>query len=708
MLHATAVVLGYAVLAVWLYHPLFADPTRAVFGPAILAVDIKFHIWTMAWSWHALTSDPLSLFDANIFHPFRLSLAGSEHTLGHLPIFGPIYAVSGNPVLAFQLNCLLNLALCGAAMYALLRHWRAPTAAALFGGFVYAFSPIRGVGHPQLIAGQYLPLALLFFDRVLIDTRARYAVGLFVCVALQMLTSYYVAYMTIFAIAGYAAGVAWATRGRIAPRGAVFIAVALAAAGAAIAALSLPYLRVKELGIVPEQEAELIWRGSAGLWQNFLLPPIAVRKWGFRWEQGLSVYLGLLPLGCAAAVLFRQRAPAEGATRWAPAGLLGVAVVSYLMALGPSLRLGSWQVPLPCSLALAVIPGFSSMRVPSRFGLALMAGVAGLAGLGFGRLLCRIHDTRWRRVVGAGSLLALTLGTAAEYDLLRPRIKVHRLRAGADLPPVYRALAEAPPGPVLEIPTAALNPMAGTDYMLYSTYHWQRLLNGYSAYRPPTYFSVMALAALLPDGRATELLARLTGLRYVVVHLSNLPAGRRAAWEAPAGLQLIGSFESDRLFAVADPPPADLLPRFIDFTPSTRTVLGTPLEPLPPRARRGELRLDTPPPSEIFPGLPFPIELTITNRSDVTWPALVSAGTHAVRLAYRWESEDGTVAREVSNAAPLPYDVRPGESVRAVMDVIGFGPPGPRHLVLGLAQDGEWFPDPAGPIPVTITRRRRD
>jgi len=47
---------------------------------------------------HALVTDPIHLFDANAFHPARLALAGSDHLLGTLPVAGPVYWFTGNPV----------------------------------------------------------------------------------------------------------------------------------------------------------------------------------------------------------------------------------------------------------------------------------------------------------------------------------------------------------------------------------------------------------------------------------------------------------------------------------------------------------------------------------------------------------------------------------------------------------------------------------
>ncbi|MFQ5668418.1 MAG: hypothetical protein ACE5I7_18595, partial [Candidatus Binatia bacterium] len=257
-LEGFAVVAGYVGLTLWLLSPLFAHPTQEVVNPLaegtggwLSLPDVNLIMWVLAWDCHALATAPWRLFDANIFYPAPSALAGSEHMLGHLVIFGPVYGVSGNPVLANQINLLLSIALCGAAMYALLRHWGTPAAAALFGGFVYAFAPIRiyGTPHVHLLAGQYLPLALLFLDRTLTHESVRAALAFGAFLLLQMLCSYYLAYMTATALVGYAIGVACSTRMRLSRRGVTLVLAAAAVAGVLLTLVSLPYLAAKEIGV---------------------------------------------------------------------------------------------------------------------------------------------------------------------------------------------------------------------------------------------------------------------------------------------------------------------------------------------------------------------------------------------------------------------------------------------------------------------------
>jgi len=719
-LEGAAVVLGYGGLAFFLLYPLFAHPATTVIDPLeygplgwlLLTPDVTLVIWELAWGWHALTTAPWKFFDANNFYPAPSTLAGSEHLLGHLPIFGPIYAVSGNPVLANQLNAWLILALCGAAMYALLRHWGASRPAAVFGGFVYAFCPARayGTAHVYMTAGQYLPLALLFFDQTLTDQTVKAAAAFAAFLLLQMLCSYYWAFISIIALAGYGLGALVVGWRRFSTRGVLLIVGAGLVAGAVLALISLPYLRLKHLGIIPQYEQGSLFRwlvaASNGFWKNYLVPPIALRAWGYRLDSGLSFYIGVIPLGCALVAALPRRDAVDGAVRWAPAALLGLTLVSCLIARGPQVVIGKWTMSLPYAWFMHVVPGFSSMRAPGRFGLGVMLGIAGLAGLGFDRVLRRCHRGRIRTGLAALVVLGALFVTAADFDLLRFRPTVKTLPVGSNVPQVYQVLARNAPGPVLEIPAGSpagdLRAMATeSEYMFFSTFHWHPLLNGYSGYWPPSYAPVVALARALPNEHATEILTRTTGLRYVVVHLSKLTEAQQSRWIDPPGFELVGTFGQDRLFRVSGTLPADLLPALIDFSPRSRTVLGTPLVRLAESGRRATLTVAAPPAPTASPGQLVEVEVVVTNQSDATWPALASVGAHLVTLASRWEDGAGNVVSGSSGTTRLPYDLAPGESVRASVSTLAPGP-GAMRLIIGVAQDGAWFPDPLPPIPITV------
>ena len=102
--------LGYVLLTVLLTYPVSVAPaTRALAVDA----DANLFLWTLGWDVHALVSQPLSIFDANIYYPERLTLAYSENLLGSAIVAAPVIWLTANPVLAVNVVALLSCVLCG-------------------------------------------------------------------------------------------------------------------------------------------------------------------------------------------------------------------------------------------------------------------------------------------------------------------------------------------------------------------------------------------------------------------------------------------------------------------------------------------------------------------------------------------------------------------------------------------------------------------
>src|SRR5918992_6089665 len=76
-----------------------------VTNPATLSLndngDAQLNEWILAWVVHQLPRDPVHLFDANIFHPARASLAFSEPLILPAIMGAPVLWLGGSPVLAY-------------------------------------------------------------------------------------------------------------------------------------------------------------------------------------------------------------------------------------------------------------------------------------------------------------------------------------------------------------------------------------------------------------------------------------------------------------------------------------------------------------------------------------------------------------------------------------------------------------------------------
>ena len=162
----------YVALTFLLAYPLSVTAHRTL--PAD-DPDGHLFMWTLAWDAHAFVHQPLSIFDANIFHPNRNSLAYSENLIGSAIFVAPVLWLTANPVLAVNIVSLLSCVLCGLGAYVLGRRVGLSPAAAVLTGLVFAFSPPRFFRFSQLhlTAVQWIPFALASLHAYLEHGRPR-------------------------------------------------------------------------------------------------------------------------------------------------------------------------------------------------------------------------------------------------------------------------------------------------------------------------------------------------------------------------------------------------------------------------------------------------------------------------------------------------------------------------------------------------------
>ncbi len=107
-------------------------------------------------------------------------------------------------------------------------------------------------------------------------------------------------------------------------------------------------------------------------------------------------------------------------------------------------------------------------------------------------------------------------------------------------PPVYEFLARLPSGVVTEFPVPLKNAVPGPDarYTYMSTFHWQKLVNGYSGFYPPSYLRRLDGLQSFPDASSLEILRR-TGVSYVIVHLSSYKSEKQLVIDLQAHPALV-------------------------------------------------------------------------------------------------------------------------------------------------------------------------
>ncbi len=199
----------YTLLTLIMTYPLIFNLTNAV--PNDIG-DPLLNTWILAWNVHAWLTDPLNLFNANIFHPLPNTLAYSEHLSSAALLVLPILTFSAEPILAYNLSLLTSFPLASYGMYLLTLHWSGQRRAAFIGGIIFGFAPYRfaAIAHLQLLTFQWLPFALLFLDKIIAPKQPQYPAKSFrlyiafvIFLLLQIWASWYLALYSALIIGIY-------------------------------------------------------------------------------------------------------------------------------------------------------------------------------------------------------------------------------------------------------------------------------------------------------------------------------------------------------------------------------------------------------------------------------------------------------------------------------------------------------------------------
>ena len=306
--HTVVLYAAVAIVATW---PVARGLDRNVAGDL---GDPVLTMWVLGWN-----SDQLlailrgdfgrlaTYFDANIFHPAPLTLAYSEHFIPQAVQALPLFALTGNPILCYNLLFLSTFVLSGLGGFLLVRELTGDARAGFVGGLLFAFAPYRfpQTPHLQVLSSQWMPFALYGLRRYFTSINETGSAGrwrplLGACAALvvqNLSCGYYLMFFEPF-VAAYVLWEIWqrrAWRNR-----AIWLRLSAAAALVLILTLPLliPYLLAHESLGLERGSAELI-RYSADVYSYATASPQQA-IWGetaraFPQAEG-DLFPGLVPL----------------------------------------------------------------------------------------------------------------------------------------------------------------------------------------------------------------------------------------------------------------------------------------------------------------------------------------------------------------------------------------------------------------------------
>ena len=476
--------------------------------------DTVLHEWILAWVAHQLVSDPLRLFDANIFYPERHTLAYSDHLIVQSLMGAPLTWAGFSPVLVHNVVLIAGYALTGWTTALVVARWTGRGAAGLLSGSLVAFSAFTLTRLTQIqdLHFEFFPLVLLALDRLLVYGRVRDALALAGWYVLQSLTG---TYLMVFTAISIVAATLARPRDWLGARFAVVAPKAALAAAVAVAALTpflLPYLAAsREVGL--SRSLEETARYSAEL-TDYLAAAgtFHFEAWSRRFWQGNGLFPGLTALILAALAIGLGPGVRDRRIRM----VLAMGVVAFALSFGPAFPPYRWLYN--------VFPLLTGIRGAARLGQIVIAAVGILAGFGLAAILGRAPGR-------AAAPIAIAVILAANLEAFCAPINYTEYRG---IPEFYDALRQAGDNAVVvSMPFYASPQFHLNDrFMLASTRFWKPMLNGYSGFKPASFYkNVEALRSFPDEGSIAHL--RALGVTHVVVDGRNM---------APAALERLERF----------------------------------------------------------------------------------------------------------------------------------------------------------------------
>ena len=505
---AFAAALALAALLTW---PLVIRIDRA---SRLDNGDALWGIWAISWVARTLVVDPADVFDANIFHPHRGTLAVSEHFLLEGALAIPVYWATRNPILVYNVILLLALSVSAVGAYFLARRLCGDRLAAAAGAIAFAASPymMARLANIHLMMAWGFPFGLLALHRFVERRTIARGAAIGIVIVLQGLaTGYYGLFLGV--TIGFGAIYYCATR-RLWRDPWYWTGLTAGAAVALVLTLPvmIPYLQIQRAQRL-QRTLEQAALYSAD-WRAYLASPARAHAWLVRllgrWNEVLFPGFLTTALAFVGGRAWYRRVEARDTLLF----YVILAALALWASFGPAAGLYSFLYE--------IIPLFSFLRAPARFGVLVILALSMLAACGVAQLL--VSPRRSWRVAARAVCAALILELVA--------IPL-RLPVAQATPAPYTRLASLPRGAVICLPffTEASGYHRHTLYMFYSAYHWQPLVNGYSDYFPEDFKPNADRLAGFPSMESFEIL-RKKRARYVVVH-TNLynAAGRRRLQE---------------------------------------------------------------------------------------------------------------------------------------------------------------------------------
>jgi hypothetical protein len=651
----------YLALALWHFRAVLPAPATLLPENPYLdesftrvgRLDTNMVLWVSTGNAHRLLHRPWAPRSEGQCHPLPDAFTLGEHMLGEGVLAALPLAVTGDPIVAYNVALIAALWIAALGMFALTLHFTRSPAAAFVAGLLFCLEPARltDTGHPFIHGDLWAPLVLLFLHRTLARGGVANALACALFLCLTLLESLYAVIATLLVVAPYGL-YALSRHGR---RAGVWIGPLLLAAaivaGCAVLVFD-PYLVARRTWDVLVRPGALFMPldsylpGRSGFpgWTLLLLGALGLveRLWRRRDEEGEDPRLAL---ACAALLVL-----------WCSVRTVPLAGV---------------EIPSPLLVAKRFVPGLDSVRALWSVGRGAVLALAPLAGYG---VLALARGGARRAVLvacllGCAVLAERYLPAAARATFGQPLDLAARVaRPPEDDVALLRAHAQ---GALLDIPWRGVQQSIGNGEDLPLESFSPRPTGAcYNSFPSPLQPQLDALVKDLPAPAAVDALVAL-GFETLLLHLDRVQ---------PDSLEIfMGQVEGDPRIAAR----VALLGR------SDRLWLFRLSSPLEVASIPAQLAASGPDGATavVAPG-PAAVEVLFHNRSERVFVHPAPIARTAVDA--RWYRGDGVLAHAERARMLLPIALAPGAAGRSTVDLVAPREPGTYVLTIHAAdQAGE-------------------
>jgi hypothetical protein len=180
----------YFVLTILLTFPLIKTLTTQIADP----VDPVLNAWILHHNFEIFKSfDFGNYFNTNIFYPYKDTLLYSETLLSTSLLSFPIYLLTDNILLTYNLIVFFSFTFSAFTAYLLANYYLKNRWASFTVGIVFGFALFRfsHVGHLQTITTYFIPLTILYFEKLIKKPSKKYAILFAICFILMAHASLY-------------------------------------------------------------------------------------------------------------------------------------------------------------------------------------------------------------------------------------------------------------------------------------------------------------------------------------------------------------------------------------------------------------------------------------------------------------------------------------------------------------------------------------